>query len=340
MMIHSPYAPMARASRVMFDWKSAAPNAAQWEKEAQHPEVFVALGRRAIADKRHADAERAFNRAIELSPEPLERFLKEPDPGLRHARVRVDIAEHLMAKKDYKSAEPYANAAAETYAAWAMLCAAKCAEGLADFATAEQWVQRVAERYDESNHVWFYWCLRTGRGNLPAAQAIVESHLKKIGTPKIQKDLFMAGVLQMATGQAEKAPALFLAAHAQSKSDYFPLLAAMEYDALGDTTRRDRALGLLSEKGPYQPVIALLRAKLAKGEKEAPSSDEIDTALKNLTPGLAVEGRYLIGRFLQRRGQDKLAIEQFRKCATEPMNSSQVAPVLAGMALGELEKKK
>ena len=104
MLEHSPHAPIARAALVNHDWASAKARAGDWEKEAQHPDVLLALGRRAIADGRTADAERVLGRAIELSPDlatyrvladaykkkgdtekwiaTLERYLKEPDPGL------------------------------------------------------------------------------------------------------------------------------------------------------------------------------------------------------------------------------------------------------------------
>lgn len=362
MMIHSPMAPMARASLVRFDWKTASASAAQWEKEAQDPLLFVALGRRAIIDGRTADAERLLTRAIELSPDlttyrlladmykqqnktdkwlaTLEKFLEEPDPSLHHARVRVDIAEHFMSMKDFKKAQPYANAAAETYAAWAMLCAAKCAEGLDDWATAEQWVERVADRYDDSLHVWFYWCLRTGHGNQANAKALVEKHLKAIGPPRTERDLIMSGVYFIATGQAEKAPGLFRAVRSEPKSDFYPMLAAIELDAAGDAANRDKAFDSLTAKGPYESLVTLLRTKISKGEKEVPSASEIDTAFKAMPRGWDSDARYMVGRFLQRRGEKKLAADYFRECSSNPRSAFAVTPVLAGMALRELEEKK
>jgi len=78
----------------------------------------------------------------------LKEFLTKPDNELDHARVRVEIAEHFMAKGDYKTAQPYAEQAAEESGAeWAMRCAQRCAEGLGDDKRAAMWARRIRERY-------------------------------------------------------------------------------------------------------------------------------------------------------------------------------------------------
>ncbi|MBO0701154.1 MAG: hypothetical protein J2P46_22345, partial [Zavarzinella sp.] len=263
-LAHSPYAPLARAAVIAHDSKITKEELAAWEKEAQHPEVFLALARRALAENRPADAEKPLTKAIELSPDrttyrmlaevyrkkgdedkwlaTLEGFLKEPDPGLAHAQVRVEIAEHFMAKKDFKRAQPYAEAAAETWAAWAMLCASKCADGLEEWDKAEQWARNVAERYDNSTHLWFFWCLRTGHGDRASAQQMVEKQLEKVGARRSVNDVVVDGVYQAAIGKREKAAELFQSVHQRAAKPAMLLTAILEYDAVGDKAKRDRAL--------------------------------------------------------------------------------------------------
>src|SRR5947209_6412416 len=74
-----------------------------------------------------------------------------------------------MEQKKWKEALPYANAAGETWAEWAMFCASECNEGLKDWKAAEQWMQRVSERYSPSACEWYLWCRRTGHGDATAA---------------------------------------------------------------------------------------------------------------------------------------------------------------------------
>ena len=251
--------------------------------------------------------------------------------------MRVEIAEHLMAKKDFAKAKPYADAAAETYAGWAMLCAARCEEGLGEWEAAEQWVRRVAERYEANSEVWCLWCLRTGRGDRAAAREVVEQHLKKVGPPRSARDHVLAGVLHAADGEHAKAAARFAAAHAFTKHDVFPMAAAAEYDAAGDAAKRDEMLAKVTPKGTYEPLATLLKATAAKGEKEVPTAAEIEAALKPLGPGGLSDGRYVVGRFLQKRGQASAA--DYLKASAADKGAFLLTPVLAGLAVQELEKK-
>ncbi|MEJ7640323.1 MAG: hypothetical protein WKF75_20740 [Singulisphaera sp.] len=109
--------------------------------------------------KKYDDAERCLRATIELSPEywayqsladvyaargrfdlwqaTLDAYLEKEDIGLDHARVRVEIANALMARGDYMAALPYAEDAGETWAHWAMRCAADCTEGLGHYERSE-----------------------------------------------------------------------------------------------------------------------------------------------------------------------------------------------------------
>ena len=189
----SPHAPLAPAVLIENDWwEDVEPKAAGWEKAfARHPTVQLALGQRYAKMKKYDDAERCLRATIELSPEyrayqaladvyaargrfdrwqaTLDDYLEQEDIGLDHARVRVEIANALMARGDYKAARPYAEAAGETWAQWAMRCAADCTEALGDWDRSEMWIRRIAERY-ESPLEWYCWCHRTGRGDLAAAR--------------------------------------------------------------------------------------------------------------------------------------------------------------------------
>ena len=79
---------------------------------------------------------------IDRWKETLDEFLKKvEDPGLDHAKVRVEIANYYMGLKQWDKARPYAEAAAATWAGWAMSCAARCAEGEQDWAARRSLVQ-------------------------------------------------------------------------------------------------------------------------------------------------------------------------------------------------------
>ncbi len=60
-----------------------------------------------------------------------------------------------MGLKEWDKARPYAEDAAQTWAEWAMECAARCAEGEKAWERAETWYSRATERYP--NNSWAVW---------------------------------------------------------------------------------------------------------------------------------------------------------------------------------------
>ena len=164
----SPYHPFARAISIRSDWDAIKDQMPIWEKESSDsPAVYAALMLHYSAAKDYAAVERAATRYIELSPdlwayqalaanyksqgkidrwrETLEKFLSNvEDLGLDHARIRVEIADHYMGLKQWDKAKPYAEAAAQTWAGWAMECAGRCAEGEKEWERAESWYSRIA----------------------------------------------------------------------------------------------------------------------------------------------------------------------------------------------------
>lgn len=357
----SPYAPLARAALLRDDWKTFGPRAARWEKEAQHPEVFLALARQSIAQNRPSDAERQAAEAVKLAPgleayqvlaqarlaggpeerfvTTLEEFLKVPDQGLAHARAQADIAGFYLARRQADKARPYAEAAAGSGSAWGLEAAARCAEGRGDWAEAEQLVRQIVERYDDCRTYWYAWCLRTGKGDLAAARARVDAHLKAVGPPRAQADLFLTGLTHSEAGKPATAAVFYKMMHELYWHDLFLLVAAAEFDAGGDARQWDLALQKVTTFGPYQPIMAFLRTRLAAGPEAVPSKEEIETALKPLPSGPVHDAYYLVGRFLQNRGKPELAAEYLRRATSHLPSSGALAPVLAALALREIEKK-
>ena len=189
----SPHAPVAAVPAVPSGPGAAARLAEVEKSHAGHAVVYRDLGRRHLADGRPDDAVRCLERWIDLSPDgrayfdladayltrgdeakwrkTLEAFLGQEDIGLDHARARVALAEWHMAKGEYEKAEPYASAAAETYAGWALLCAARCQEGLGKWDEAEKIYRATAERYESAALDWYFASRLTGRLDPAAAEA-------------------------------------------------------------------------------------------------------------------------------------------------------------------------
>ncbi|HKB05166.1 MAG TPA: hypothetical protein VKD90_23275, partial [Gemmataceae bacterium] len=358
----SSFAPLARAAAIVHDPAVPASYLAGWEREAQHPEVFEALAVRAFREARFDDQQRHLQQAIAASPElntyrilaelrkadgdidgwlaALNEFLKGPDAGLDHARVRVELAEYFLSKKDYPRALAYAEPATQSEASWALLCAVRCAEAAGDWAKAEQWAKRVAERFPEFAHVWFYWCHRTGRGDVKAAANSVEEYLKKSATRPSPQDLILAGAYRELTGQPALAPALYMTAYERTRADPLILAAATVCDSLGDADGRSRATSLLPETSPYASLVTLVATALSEGEKSIPDKERLTRMLERLPRGLRETGCYYAGMLLRKRGETELAKKLLTQALEDSEPKHRLTPTLAAVALRDMEKKK
>ena len=170
----SPQSPYAKATLIENYWERAKPHIAEWERDAnKSPAILAALARRYSELGRYDKAEGPLLRYIRFSPDywaydrlaknykergdlghwqsTLEEFLaKTEDHGLSHAGANVQLADHFMELKRWELARPFAEAAAQSGAAWAMVCAERCAEGREDWPEAERTTHEPShERYPE-----------------------------------------------------------------------------------------------------------------------------------------------------------------------------------------------
>jgi tetratricopeptide (TPR) repeat protein len=355
LMVPSPYSPAGRGGLIGYDWAAAEKFAGAWEKEGQHPAVFIALGKRYYALKRYDDAERCLKQALTLSndrdtnhslaetykvqgkmdrwQETLEAFLEGEDTGLTHAGVRVELARYFMAKKEWQRAQPYAEAAAETWAEWAMVCAAECAEGLGEWDKAEQWLQRITLRYPTSYAKWYYWSLRTGKGDVKAAEQVVKERLQQLGGRLTPNDMLCSVILQLTAGQPKLALEAFQQLYQQKATGWRALNLALLYDELKDREGRDKALQKVDDQPAFGKLAELFSQCLARGEKENLDADAVEAVLKEMPADRWADACYLLGRFLELRGQTKSALVYLNRSAMNPQSIGDPYPALAGVRL-------
>lgn len=201
-----PHSPHAMATLIRHDWDNVQDRLPQWKQDAaQQLPVLAAL----IEKLRQKGDDQAAIPLLEtyltIAPSTwpyeqlaaiylnrgeegmwlatMERRLKAPDYGLAHERARVDIAWHFMRKGEFQRALPYAEEAAQSWAGWAMWCAAVCHEGLGNWDAAETWVRRVSERYEDSKCDWYLWCRRTGWGDIDSARQLMEDFARQFAGP-------------------------------------------------------------------------------------------------------------------------------------------------------------
>ena len=159
--------------------------------------------------------------------------------------MRVAIANDLMKEGRYDEAWPYAEAAARTWAGWAMTCAQNCAEGLEKWEAAEGYARASSERYPGSMWaVWFLFCERTGHGDIAAARAFTkEMSADLLESPNLSTDtLILITYVQLLCGDNARAAAALRRMPRDTSEMVYVISMAATADLAGADDLRDTAL--------------------------------------------------------------------------------------------------
>jgi tetratricopeptide (TPR) repeat protein len=344
----SPHNPCAQAVLIGAAWESVQGLAADWEKDDQ-PAVLKALGEHYAAEGRPADAERCLQSAIKRSPDKttyealaalyekqgneekwlstLEGFLQQPDYGLYHAAVQQKIAIHFAERGQWEKALPSAEAAAETYSAWGLNLAACCHEVFQNWSEAEKYFKAESERYDSQQLKWYFFCKRTGHGDLSAATQLARHFAEQPHEKDSYREtLSTIAYFYLLEHQREKALAGFQESFAAKPNPLMGLHVALIADELKDPKIRDLALERVNTQGPrYQSTrtkkvrreligLANLIAKdLAAGGKGLIDPAEVEklSAQADAPERLCID--VFLGKYLDLHGRREDAVRAWKR---------------------------
>ena len=295
----NPRSAFAMATLIEHDWDGVKDKVPAWEKELGDaaPALLGALGKHYSKAKQFDEAQQALARYIKISPdawayemiadnykakgdlarwkETLDDYLAHvEDHGLHHAHIQVEIADHFMEQKRWKEARPYADAAAETWAEWAMECAARCAVGMEDWDRAETLTREATVRYAPSAWTgWYRFCKKSGHGDVKAAQAWTEAYLAATYSRRDLAPPLVAAYFYWSTGSLKKARDSFAKAIEANPSETMGIAhMALVADQLGDAKERDELLSRLctehKDRAPKTVELALGLPRLARGRMQ------------------------------------------------------------------------
>ncbi|MBL9125075.1 MAG: hypothetical protein JNG90_15665 [Planctomycetaceae bacterium] len=355
----SPHNPLAPATLIRNDWENAGDEQiAKWSADyAQQPLVTGALAKQYAKLKRSDEAKEAYQRYIAKSPDQwayveladlyldegdvaqwnatLDEFLKQEDFALSHASVQVRIARYYMGQQDFEKARPYAEQAAQSGASWAMLCAADCLEGLGEFRAAEEYVAQNAGRYARQQPTWFFWCKRTGHGDLQQATALANEYFAQISPRATADDYHTMGIFNLMSGKELAARGAFRKAFQLAPEPYLAVHEALLADAAGEAAERDKALQLAIDtpvpKNDGQPfneasiaLAKMFQQALAGGDGSALTREKLDPvldAVKSNGPGTIA---YFTARFLETHGDQDLSKSYWERCAAQKLSLTHI----------------
>lgn len=364
----SPFSPFARAALIEGDWKLTERDAAQWEKEsAGQPNVLMALGQQYLTARKLDDAERCLAAAAKLAPSvkgaqllaevykqrgdtqrwiaTLEALSNDPQSGVDAAKIPLLISQHFLNRRQFEQALPWAEKAANAGDSRGVAQAAAICEGLQDWASSEKWIKQMSLM--ESPHMWFFWCKRTGQGDMAAAHRLALDYFQKrdeLRKTSVRTDpqLYMQvipGTFYLLVGDVNKARVCFEEEFFRNHDAVCGLQAILIADQQQNTKGRDTMLADLKndrwQKEEHPQLVALSQlfaADLAKGGACKLDWAAIDKLSAAATADEQMPFHYFVAVYARSHGNEDKAIEYWRRCITRtPINS--LSRTLAGVAL-------
>lgn len=355
LLLLSPRSPPARAYLIEFDWPKVSPFAAEWEQEsAAHAGVLTALGMQYLKAKQLDDAERCLAAAVKLEPDIRNRAslaeiykqrgdtekwvelmekLAVDSPG-ESGRIRAAIAGYFLARRELERARELAEASGEEQEYEGMVVASAVHEVLQDWRNSEFWVEELAKEHPVHRYEWFFWCKRTGQGNLSAANTEAGEFLKDrrrwVGESTEYSRFELPAVIHLLRDELQEARGFFEGQLKRTSDTWAGLHAALIADAQKDEKSRDAFLKLIFETPATAyarrlPKRVELRAvaqwiidDLAAGGKGETSREALDKTLGGATLSEGAHCFYILGAYLERCGKSDAAIEYWKRCMLLP----------------------
>jgi tetratricopeptide (TPR) repeat protein len=345
----SPHHPMALRATITNAKAPAAEQLAAWEQAVQlDPRTLCTLGRKYHELKQYDAAIRCFEQAISLSPSreafegladahrgagredlwlaSLERYLQTEDTSLGHAAVRNRIAQTLLYGGQAAEAAPYARAAAETGAAWALVTASEVFERLENWEASEHYVRSVSERYAGGDRVrWYLWCRRTGHGMIDEANRLAKEFYDANRHGSDYYDLQAVMVYEVLTAQNRDSLKTAQSLPKDDDAPYWgPAHAALMAKQLNKPNSAATALkvigGLVSPPGdkpgelpPETAALEILLGQLTEDDPAPPTVEQLDAALEPLDISARAEMAYFVGRACELAGATDAAVHCYRR---------------------------
>jgi hypothetical protein len=200
---------------------------------------------------------------------------------------------------------------------------------------AEKWVRECAEHYRPNAYLWFFWCKRTGYGDVEAARQLAESCL-------VPRDMSRSGegetygvYLQLA-GEPRQAREAFVK---DFRIDWNPnsgMHAAVLAFKMNDRKLHDDLLQDIIDKSSRSKSLADRRApkiELARLLRSLPTGtldpEKVDAIVERAPKDDAVNVEYFAGRFFEAYGSQSLADRYLLRAARRTDRTDKFAHVLA-----------
>ena len=360
----SPDCPAVLAASITYDWPGTAAKAAPWVESSSNPKVLRALAKRyeSLEDESAANralAERCLVRLDELetsfdSANSLAAYysrhdnderwkevtiesLSRPSYGLEVPHACARLADWMMDRGEWTEAEPYARRAGQSYSSMGLQSAARCMELQQRWDEAERLYRAMAERYDSDWPDWYFFCRRTGHGDLEGATAFCQQQQRN--QTASERSVQQVAFFHYLEGNHEDA----LRIHESYRIDrnegaYATACTLLLLDEMKRVDDRDKVANAIltgDESGCFGLLADLVRRPRGPGAKPLSDAELELCYLYAATEPRATNAAYLIGRLLLNRGERDRAVVWLQRAATSPRTNLWMC-TLAGAELVRL----
>lgn len=360
----SPDCPAVLAAGITYDWPGTAPKGAKWVESSANPKVLRALAKRYESLESESDAnkelaERCLVRLDELetsfdSANSLAAYysrhnnddrwkevtiesLSRPSYGLEVPHACARLANWMMDRGEWTEAEPYARRAGQSYSSMGLQSAARCMELQDRWEEAERIYRAKAERYDSDWLDWYFFCRRTGHGDLEAASAFCQRQQRSL--TESERNVQQVAFYHYLEGDHANA----LRIHESYRIDkdegpYATICTLLLLDEMKRTEDRDKVANTVltdDESGSFGLLCDLVRRPRGANAKSLSDAELELCYVYAVTEPRATNAAYLIGRLLLNRGERDRAVVWLQRAATSPRTSLWMC-TLAGADLTRL----
>ena len=319
----------------------------EWEID---PTAFIILARHYWHTDHQQDAIRCYEKSLASLPtfdatdelakvyflignrekweQTLLDFLHTEDLGLEHAQAHRRLAYGYAGWGEWQTAKPHAIQAGQTWSAWGLEVASHICEGLAQWEESEKWMREMSTSYRTgSGDHWYFWCRRTGRGDIEAAREPAEQcHSVSIKTLDHDHP-FDLGTYRLLQGKPREALDVFRRSYDTEPMFTVAFIIAQISRDLGDEQTGPKLLDTFkkaiqnaqeeSEWKPEEVDMAMLEC-LRTGDTSPERLQELDKLVAAVDANTRTMYSYFIGKELAAAGKQAQAELYWRRALVTP----------------------
>ncbi len=345
----------------------------KWEKQTiEFPGIFSRLGILLWQLKDREGAERCFRKSLESTPtrdatihlaklyadvgerdqwqQTLLAYLNANTPGRWHREVRRKLVQGYVERGQWHKAKAHVEALEQTRTRYSFRWAELIGEGLAEWRESERLVRENATTFPEKEGSrWYFWCRRTGRGDVAAARLQAEEYFALRRVPRYDLRVHV-GVYRLLELDNRGACTAFRHAFASESDFASAFMVAQLSRELGDETTRRRTLNQMMKecieirlsgdqaKMNTLPLGSAILDVLRTGDASEQQLRDIDDLMRDADPPTRCMFAYFLAKELDTLGKMSKAEAYWRRSLFTPILDIDYR-TLSGMELVKRHRK-